>query len=112
MPDPLPALAPAPALFDVTTLTATGIDGTLERLSARAARAGREPAQDDLARRHRAPRRHADAPRPTRALHRLAPGARRGPPASTTASAGCSPPRPANASPAAPASTAWRRCAA
>jgi hypothetical protein len=33
MPDPLPALASAPALFDVTTLTDTGIDGTLARLS-------------------------------------------------------------------------------
>jgi hypothetical protein len=33
MPDPLPALAPAPALFDVTTRTDTGIDGTLARLS-------------------------------------------------------------------------------
>ena len=32
MPDPLPALAPAPALFDVTAVTATGVDGTLARV--------------------------------------------------------------------------------
>ena len=32
MPDPLPALAPAPALFDVTTISATGVDGTLARV--------------------------------------------------------------------------------
>ena len=76
MTDPLPALAPAPALFDVTTLTDTGIDGTLARRPARAARAGREPAQDDLPRRHRTARRNADAPRPTHALPRLAPSAR------------------------------------
>ena len=39
MPDPLPALAPAPALFDVTTLTATGADGTLARVALERARA-------------------------------------------------------------------------
>ena len=32
MTDPLPALAPAPALFDVTALTDTGVNGTLARL--------------------------------------------------------------------------------
>src|SRR4051794_26681810 len=32
MTDPLPALAPAPALFDVTAVTATGLDGTLARV--------------------------------------------------------------------------------
>jgi hypothetical protein len=32
MPIPSPALAPAPALFDVTILTETGIDGTLARV--------------------------------------------------------------------------------
>src|SRR3954453_10513359 len=32
MTHPLPALIPAPALFDVTAVTATGIDGTLARV--------------------------------------------------------------------------------
>ena len=32
-PGRLPALLPAPALFDVTAVATTGVDGTLERLA-------------------------------------------------------------------------------
>ena len=97
-----PALLPSPALFDVTTVAGDDRRRPDRARRARAARARRQPAPRDLPRGHRPPRRDADAHRPARALHRPPP---RPAPArgscSTTASAGCSPPRQATGSPAA-----------
>ena len=106
-----PALLPSPALFDVTTIAAKDVEGTIERIALDqlelAPNARRDISEEGI-------ERLAAMLMRTGQLvpcigHRAAPPPRS---SSTTASAGCSPPGPATSSPAVTGSRACSRCRA
>ena len=112
MPNPVPALLPAPGALRRHHRRREGRRRHARAAAARPARAGREPAQDDLPRGHRAARRNADATRTADTLHRVAPGARPPRPDLRRPAPAARRPGQRTASPAATASSGSRPCAA